>query len=82
MTSEEKFDYYDVVEVTRRCLGQVNVSYIEILITPLRTGYRVEIYPQQVRQLLEVLAHCMSKLLEATIEVKEYPHGTVLVVKR
>jgi len=82
LAGEKKFDYYDVAEAVKKCLEQVNASYIEILITPLRSGYRVEIYPQQTRQLLEMLARCVSRLLEAGTEMKECPYGVTLVVKR
>lgn len=81
LTSEKKFDYYDIVEVTKKCLDQVNASYTEIYVTPLRAGYRVEVYPKPTRQLLEMIAHCMSRLLEIGVEVKERPHSAMLEIK-
>lgn len=82
LASEKKLDYYDVVEATKKCLEQVNAGHVEIFVTPLRTGYRVEVYPQLTRQLLETLVCCVSKLLEASAEIREHPYGTTLVIKR
>lgn len=81
MNETGRSEYIELLELLRKCLVGENTVYEEIYVTPLRSGYRVEIYPEPSLSTLRHLAECISRNRGVYVEVKKYPYGLVLVIK-
>jgi len=76
-----KLGYLEVVEAVRACLKLLGLNYVEFYLTPLRAGYRVEVYPPPSLKDLGELASCLSKRVGVAVELGERTYGAVLIVK-
>lgn len=57
----EKPEFKDFSDKVLECLRKLGVSFIEIYIYPITSGYRVEIYPLLPRNEYNALAECIYK---------------------
>lgn len=76
----EKIDLNKILENVRTCINKNDVKYVEVLITPIRQGFKVEIYPEQGRLDLERIADCLSSELKFETLIKESVNGKVMIV--
>jgi hypothetical protein len=74
-------DYLNLQEIVKTCLNKLGFTFPEAWITPIRNGYRVELQPPQSRELLNNLALCIKESLKVEVLVKDYVHGSAILVK-
>lgn len=78
---EFKPDHYELVEKIKICLEEIGITYTEVHITPLKEGYRIELYPEQSIDIIYEIANCLSNQIGLSVDVKEYVYGKVLLLK-
>ncbi|MEM4717588.1 MAG: hypothetical protein QXE81_02370 [Desulfurococcaceae archaeon] len=76
----EKQDPYKILEFIRTCINRNNVKYVEILVTPIRQGFKVEIYPEPEYLELERVAYCLSSELKCKTSIEELRYGKVITI--
>lgn len=79
--SKKRIDFQVITEKIKNCCRENNIVYEELLVTPLRDSYKIEVIPEPtVNKILE-LAQCISKSLNAETIIREYLYGQALIIK-
>jgi len=74
-------NYIEIEKKIKECVKQSNTYYEEIYITPISSGFKVEISPIPSSGVLEEISKCISTTMNAITSIREYPYGRIIVIK-
>lgn len=75
----KKIDYINIEKKIKECIKNSRVYYEEIYITPISSGFKVEISPMPSSSVIEEVAKCISEKININVKIKEYPYGKVII---
>ncbi|MEM0368898.1 MAG: hypothetical protein QXD50_05175 [Desulfurococcaceae archaeon] len=79
--SSKNIDYLDLMNRTKECLNKLGLDTLETWITPVRSGYIVELQPTQDKKSVDKLAQCLKEFFNVGVFIKEYTYGSAVLIK-
>ena len=70
MTTVKIPDFPSVLEKSKECASSLKLEYKELWITPLRTGYRVELLPPLDDKSVASFSECLSRTLGGRVSFR------------